>query len=299
MGRKTDNKGKLEAKRKRRRSRSKYTLYYIILLIALIAVMAILSLTVFFNVEVIVLEGSSHYTEEELLKSAGIAEGDNLFRISEAEVHKTLVNKHPYIKSVELVRTLPSTLKLEVVERQSVALVEFENKSYILDDAGRVLNTESLGSNNQFHRTVGIDVKELKIGDFIAEEEMSKYDLLLSLINHLAENGLWVDVIDMSDISSIKMLYDGRVAVLLGGISELDYKIRFAATAINGSLGESFVGFLDVSTRPMARVRTKNIFLEEEWPFPIYLLKDYEREIEKNSIYFGEEIISEYDGNES
>ena len=64
-------------KRVRRRNMS---LYYGLVLFIVLIMFAVLSVTVFFNVENIIVNGSSIYTAEEIVAASGIQGGDNMIR---------------------------------------------------------------------------------------------------------------------------------------------------------------------------------------------------------------------------
>ena len=78
--------------RKRTKSRKKklrprkYVLYYIIFLIIFLSVGAVLSLTVFFNLEQVIVDGCDRYSAQELVEFTGLNDTDNLLRVDTASI---------------------------------------------------------------------------------------------------------------------------------------------------------------------------------------------------------------------
>jgi cell division septal protein FtsQ len=59
---------------------------------------------------------------EQILKTAGLHEGENIFRVSLARVHDTL-QQLPQVDDVQVVRKLPAEIDIRVIERKPVAWI--------------------------------------------------------------------------------------------------------------------------------------------------------------------------------
>lgn len=272
------------AARRRKRSKKKYTFYYLVALVMMLCVGAALSLTVFFKIESIQVVGDTRYAKEELIDAAGVSVGENLFRVSKKTTSERLIAGYPYIAQVRLQRVLPNALLLHVTEAKAIAAVETGQTYALLDARARVLETGLPTCPEGYSRTVGFSVEGLSPGDFLSEQDADRLSLLLELQDGIAANGLSkIGLIDLSDPADIWLLYDGRVAVELGGRSDIDYKTRAAKSVIDISVTDKTVGTLDVSTRPAMRLRERNIYDRGVWPFPEALIADYERVVPKAS----------------
>lgn len=272
------------AARRRKRSKKKYTLYYLLALVLMLCIGVALSLTVFFKIESIQVVGDTRYAKEELIGAAGVSVGENLFRVSKKSASERLIAGYPYIAQVRLQRVLPNALLLHVTEAKAIAAVETGQAYTLLDARARVLETGLPTCPEGYFRTVGFSVEGLSPGDFLPEREADRLSLLLELQDCIAANGLSkIGLIDLSDPADIWLLYDGRVAVELGGRSDIDYKIRAAKSVMDISVTDKTVGTLDVSTRPAMRLRERNIYDRSVWPFPEALVADYERVVPKDN----------------
>ncbi|MEG1849461.1 MAG: FtsQ-type POTRA domain-containing protein, partial [Oscillospiraceae bacterium] len=301
------------AARRRKKSKRKYTLYYAIAFILLLAVGVSLSLTVFFQVRSITVEGSTRYAEGELIASSGIAPGQNLWRLQTRKAAQTLADKYPYIERATIERRLPDSVVIHLTQAEPVWAIETSTGTLLLDRQGRVLEAASAKRPEGWPRVVGFSLEGLTAGDYIVREEQAlreinalqdaqkkqaaqerleaqleqqeRYELLLELGDLIVREGLErVSLIDLSDPLSLRLLYDGRIDVEFGVRLDLDYKVRFAKTALSELEGESTVGRLDVSARPTASFQPIDLFDPAQWPFPDELLPDYERKIVKEPI---------------
>ena len=69
-------------------------------------------------------EGNHYYKDNEVINLAGARTGVNLFwGISTGDLKDSL-SKDPYFAEVKVKRELPSTLVIEVVERQQIAAID-------------------------------------------------------------------------------------------------------------------------------------------------------------------------------
>lgn len=272
------------AARRRKRSKKKYTLYYLLALVLMLCVGVALSLTVFFKIESIQVVGDTRYAKEELIDAAGISVGENLFRVSKKNTSEKLIAGYPYIAQIRLQRVLPNALLLHVTEAEVKAAIEAGPTYTLLDARARVLETGLPACPENYFRVVGFTAEGLSPGDFLSEQDADKLGVLLEIQDCAAANGLSkIKLADLSDPADIWLLYDGRVAIELGGRLDIDYKIRAAKSVIDLSVTEKTVGTLDVSTRPAMRLRERNIYDSAVWPFPTALIADYERVVPKNN----------------
>lgn len=271
------------AARRRKRSKKKYTLYYLLALVLLLCVGAALSLTVFFKTESIQVVGDTRYAKNELIAAAGIRLGENLFRVSKKDTSEKLIAGYPYIAQVRLQRVLPNSLLLHVSEARACAAVQTGQAYMLLDERARVLETDLPACPEGYFRVIGFPAG-LSPGDYLPEQDRERFRVLLTLQESIAANDLSkIKLADLSNAADIWLLYDGRVAIELGGQSDIDYKIRAAKSVIDISVTDKTVGTLDVSTRPAMRLRERDIYNTDIWPFPESLIADYERAVPKNN----------------
>lgn len=280
MAKKTDERythGK--AARRRKKTRRKYTVYYILAAVMMLAIGAALSLTVFFNITVITVEGDTRYDSEDIIDASDVVIGDNLFRLIGSSIEESVVSEFPYIEDVKIKRVLPEELIIKVTECKPAVTVEREEEYFLFSDKGRMLE-EISALPDDTPRIIGLHTDDMKAGDYLKEEDGDRFKLLLQMTDIMEQYALNdIDVIDMRDMLNLRLLYDGRMDIQLGSSADIEYKLRAAKSIIDTAVEKRTVGLIDVSSRDSMRMREINIYLDGSWNFPEYMLEDYKRQI--------------------
>lgn len=109
--------------KKRKRSRKQISLVLKVLCGVGVAAALTMGATVFFRAEQITVTGNSHYTQEEIISTAGIKVGDNLFHMNKYRMEEDLCRRLPYLEEVSIRRQMPNGVLFEVQEWGAAALV--------------------------------------------------------------------------------------------------------------------------------------------------------------------------------
>lgn len=225
------------ARRKKKYKRRRKTAVYLVLLLLVCAVCLILSLTVFFNASQIKVSGNVRYTVSQVIKASGVETGDNLLRMSKSGIKEKILKALPYVSEVQVIRELPSTVTIKVVEAEpSCRCLVGENRWALLSEDLRVMEITSVEpETTPVLSGITLDVPEE--GETAKADSEISEKILLDLLTILKEN----DIININSIAftspiSVNMRLEGRVTAKLGGDSDLDYKVRMVKTWINGSL---------------------------------------------------------------
>lgn len=91
-----------------------------------------------FRISEIQVSGNDYLSREELLDLAGLTPGVCIWEV-DLRAADSLLRAHPFLDEVKLTRSLPGILRLEVREKEPLALLNFEGRLYCLDSEGRVL----------------------------------------------------------------------------------------------------------------------------------------------------------------
>lgn len=90
-----------------------------------------------FNVEKIEISGNNILRREEILTLANLKLQERIFDIDLAAVEKRICG-HPFVKEVSVVRSFPATLRIYIIERQPIAVLNSGELLY-LDSEGTLL----------------------------------------------------------------------------------------------------------------------------------------------------------------
>lgn len=196
---------------------------------ALLVVGAILaSVAVFLKVNEVQVDGTSRYTPEQIIETAGIQTGDNLFLFNKFEVIRKLKQEYPYLEDVEIRRRLPDTFLIHVTERQPIAYVDAGESRWLVDKHGYLLEALPSGTEVGYAQIVsGQELLEPASGSRIQWEEPETVEALDKLLTALTEQGITEKIgkVDVTRLYQLTFTYDKRLVVRLGSQEDLERKI--------------------------------------------------------------------------
>lgn len=218
---------KRERQTNKRKKRNKFrkVLIWFAVAIVLISVMVVLSLTVFFHIETINVEGNERYTSEEILAQCTINAGENLF-LADTDSASDMIEKNlPYICNAEISRKLPSSIEIKITEAQPAYYIENSEESYILlDNRFKVLETEAEQSSGIFISKA--EIKSSIAGQKIEFEDESTGECLEKLANVITNYNInEITAIYSNNISDNYVVYDNRINFKLGSCDNVESKI--------------------------------------------------------------------------
>lgn len=254
-----------QKKKKRRRMISRIGIAVLVLLAIVFAP------TIFFQVSKINVTGDTRYMSEQLIKSTGVKQGDNMFFLDTKQIAADLKDEYPYLDTVKLRRKLPSTLQIEVSDRTAALSIEQNGKYLILDMSGKVLEkTKSAAKGTA--KVTGVPMKGLHVGDTVDEDKYGKAASVMKLLELTDQYGMkkHIKTIDVEKAYDVRVTYDKRYTILLGALEEsnLEHKIQFLKAILKEpSLPES--GVIDLTDEKEARYRptedtTSDVVIKEE-----------------------------------
>ncbi|MDO5142093.1 MAG: FtsQ-type POTRA domain-containing protein [Eubacteriales bacterium] len=209
----------------------------------LLAVLAVV-LSLFFHVETIEVEGAARYQPEEIVGGLSVKQGDNLYLWNKVKVSDALLERFPYVESVQIRRHLPDTLTVAVRECRAAVAVPTEGGYHYVSQQGKVL--EQSVQNGGLPIVSGALLSGLRPGQMIEPGTDAHVDALLELLRRLDAAGLLdgLSALALGDLTDVHIGYQGRFDIRVGAMEELAYHLRFAKTVIEERLSPSDVGWL-------------------------------------------------------
>lgn len=232
--------GSPQQKRKRNMS-----LHYSAVVLIVLIIFSVLSLTVLFNIETAVVSGSSIYTAEEIIAVSGIRGGDNMIRKNLGKAEKTITSELVYIEEAKITRKLPSSVEIVIVPCVETASLQDEGGFMIVSETGKILRlSEEPAEDTQVFYGVN-PAEELKVGDTFKSEDEAKTEVIYELMS-LSDNQFVSDItsFDVSDRLNISCVYDNRIDIILGVITDAEYKFRLANEIISTRISPGAEGRL-------------------------------------------------------
>lgn len=242
----------------------------------------VFGMSIFFNVDEakITVSGNNKYTAWDIREASGIIHGENLLTLSDAGISDRIMDKLPYIKWARVGIELPSTVHIEVVEREVVYAIESETDGWWLISAdGLVVDQTTVAEAPEYTQILGVKLASPQAGEqAVAAEQVQEtseesaltpvtvyaqeqLDTVTSILQYMEESGVIGDAttVDVSNMSGLEIWFGKQYQVTLGDAANLHYKIQVMKSAID-QMGEYHEqGVLDVSftLRPDEAVFTK------------------------------------------
>lgn len=227
-----------------------------------------LALSVFFRVETITVAGAEKYTPWMIRQAAGVEPGDALLGIGKARVASRIVAELPYVDEVKVGIRLPGTVEIEITELQVTYSIEDENGAWwLISSGGRAVEQVNLDKALGYTRVEGVAIRTPEQGQQVqavpgqiidpgdgtaesqdqadADEQLAS---LIAVLTALENNRIIgeVTVVDVTDVTDIRLEYPQLLTVRLGDSARMDYKVGYLAAALQ-QLEDSQSGELDLT----------------------------------------------------
>ena len=210
--------------RQRARRRRTFARIYVCAAVLLVTLAMLLAVTVFFTVEVIEVNGNVRYSSDEIIGKTGIEFGDNLLLMDKFDAVDNIRNALLFIENVEIRRSLPNKLVINVSEvRLAVAFHGDDGKYWLADANGRLL--EQVEERPAYSALVsGITLKNPFLGSRFTAQESEKQQPLELLLHALDTSGCMEEASDirMEKVYDIRMTYKDRYEVIFGRSDQIE-----------------------------------------------------------------------------
>ncbi len=112
-----------------------------------------------FGIQKIELEGAKRYSADQIRTLGGIELGKNLFAFDTRAAEDRLL-KDPWLSSAHVVRKLPSTLRVELTEREAAAVAVLGDRPYLVTPEGEPFKPLVADDPNDLPLLTGVSAAE-------------------------------------------------------------------------------------------------------------------------------------------
>lgn len=204
--------------------------YKAITLLLCIAVFLITALAIVFavtRVETVTVIGNARYTREDILAAAEV-EGAVLPFLTDKTVEKKVVAACPYVNSIELKKTYPSTLEIVVAEAAAVYTAFVRGGQYSLDSDLRVIDlTESKDGLIELYLPEvvrAVEGEKIEFYDAVNAERVP--ELLAAFFED--ENALPLTSLNLTNRFSISGTVGNSIKINFGDYNDIPIKLNAA-----------------------------------------------------------------------
>lgn len=237
--------------KKRKRKLKKKRVAVLIVMLLFVALCVIAMTAPLFNINYINITPCEHLTDEEILVSASIPKGENIFRTNLKKA-KNKIAQIPYVDKVEVTRKFPDKVIIKIVESIISGYVPSGDKFMGIDKGGKVV--EITNEPEEKIRLEGFKVIDAEPGKKIKFEKEND-DILFVILEKFDSYDITslISTANASNIINITFTTKEGLKVILGSEDEMDYKIKlFKNIREQGYI----TGIFDVSNPSMPTYRS-------------------------------------------
>ncbi|MDX1357300.1 MAG: hypothetical protein R3232_00565 [Clostridia bacterium] len=229
------------------------------LIVILLAVMV--PLLPVFNLKTIKVETEFKDLAEEIARESGLKIGSNMFLslLGKGNIfalrfigsEQVLQEKYTQFGNIKVRASLPSEAIIEYTSKQAVFEIEYDDYYLVTDINGCVLDSRS---NHElgFVRVTGVNIDGFALGCIIGEN-LERFELAATIYRELEGYDKafltayreYVNWIDISNPTSIALMFDDRVLVKLDDSTDLAYQTAYMCSIFTQDIGYSERGTLD------------------------------------------------------
>ena len=228
-------------KRKARKIAIKYSFVFVLFIFAVILFL----LSPVFYIKNIEVEGNSKISSEQIKALLQINSTTNIFEESNNKVNAKL-KENKYIEKADVRRILPSTLKVNVVEREVEYLLEYANSYAYTDKNGNILEVSANPVEGKV-KIIGYSTKSLNEQEKLDESDIEKLNNVKSILQSAEQFEIRnkITSINIADQDDYQIYIElEKKIVHLGDTNNLDTKMIYIKAILEkekGNDGEIFV----------------------------------------------------------
>ena len=181
----------------------------IFIILGVIIAVTAFSLSSFFTVDTIDVQGNKYFTDEEISNMAHASTGQNIiYKLNKGNMLNYL-EKNPYIEEARVYRKLPSTIVINVKERIQIAALTYGDQFLIIDNKGTLLRITK--TKPKLTIVTGFKVKKVKLGEPVEVNSPDLFKELLSLLKSMEAGDVYFTKINITELFITANVYDSLV----------------------------------------------------------------------------------------
>jgi cell division protein FtsQ len=161
-----------------------------------------------FMIKTITVEGANKLAPETIAKAGGVAVGMNVFTVDVEQVKRS-IEREPYVAEATVVRQLPNTISIKVVERQPAVLVGIGNDLYLATHDGDVFKQAEAGDATDLPVVTGIRPE-------LAVEDRQGLSILVRRALDVIDEAEKTGIAKRYPVQEIHIEKDGSVEAIVG-----------------------------------------------------------------------------------
>lgn len=221
-----------------------------VLVFLLLVAGIVVTFTLFFHIKAIDVKGTLEiYTKQEIIDASGLQVNDSMFGFTSKSVENRITGTLPYVAKIEIKRTLPSMVTIQVTEADNALVLPYQTRGYLfLSRTLQIIRTSEQYSGKALE-IYGISPVSISPGEILSDEEPLHIKNLLELLDQMEAHNILsgATALNVSDKLNLEIIYDNRIYAVLGTSSNMERKIRMLEEMVTNQLKKNDRGKLDLS----------------------------------------------------
>lgn len=236
--------------KKRKKVNFKRIIKIILLMAFIIGTTIFVMTTPIFNVTEINVEGNSRISNERIESLSKISLNVNTYQYSKKNIIEN-IKEEPYIESVQVKRKLPSTIIINVEERNRDFFISNYGSYIYIDKQGYILEISNEVEKLPEIKGFSTNTENLVPGNRISDDDLEKINTAQKIIENIKNNEIESEItcIDVSNTNDFCVIMQGEEKKIhLGNASNINDKIlmlKEILTKEKGKTGEIFIENLE------------------------------------------------------
>lgn len=199
-----------------------------------------------FSLKNIYVTGNKTVPKDDVIRLSNLQYGQNVFRINKKKIVKNIFDS-PKIKAVRIKRILPSSLSLDLVEREAVALIPYLGSYLSIDEEAMIIEVDGISEKTSVPIVEGFAFNDFKIGEVLRIDSNEQLDAALEISKALKNSKFIEDVsmINIEDLDNIMLTTRTGIRVYLCN-NDIDYKIQLAKAIVEDLIKNNEKGIIDM-----------------------------------------------------
>lgn len=204
-----------------------------------------------FSIKTIEVSGNVKLSDEKIISLSSLELYTNIFNFKKSNIVQNL-KENAYIESVKVSRKYPSTVNIEVEEREAKYMLQFADSYVYINNQGYMLEI----SNEKLELPILVgfttDLSNIKAGNRINVDDLKKMNTVIKIYDSAKLNELneLITKIDISNSKnySIEMASKGKIIYLgeCSNYSDLKTRMLYLKSILEKTEGMSGELFLDI-----------------------------------------------------
>ncbi len=209
-----------------------------------------------FNIQEIQVVGNVLLQPETIISLSGLSKEQNIFRFVSQQIEEK-VKENPYVQTAKVSRIFPSTVQIEVIERERDFNIEFMNGYAYINKQGYILEVSDSKLDVPVIQGITTPEENIVPGNRLQSEDLEKLETVIEMVSLWKTNGIEQNInsIDITNKNEYSLYIEQeKKKIYLGDKSNLNNKILWVEAIMNDNKeveGEIYVnGELNGNFRP-------------------------------------------------